>query len=864
MTPEQYDRIRAVYLEALSKPSGEREAFVHAACGEDNDLHREVESLLASSREADSFLQVPALGRGFDLQLPAATHPTGSSSAPRTVRQDEAMDLRQSGTCTSGVDGATGHVPSATVSHPARIGQYRILGVLGQGGMGIVYRAEQERPRRIVALKVIRPGIESSETLRRFEHESQVLACLQHPGIAQIYEAGTADTGAGPQPFFAMELVEGETLTQYAERHKLAVRQRLELICRICDAVHHAHQKGVVHRDLKPANILIDAAGQPKVLDFGVARATDGDLLVTTLQTTMGRLVGTVAYMSPEQVSGDPRQLDTRSDVYGLGVICYELLTGRTPIEIRQRTLPDAVRAVVEDEPTALGSINRLYRGDVETIIAKALEKDKERRYQSASELAQDIRRYLADQPITARPPTTLYQFRKFARRNRPLVAGILIAFVALLGGIVGTTSQALRAISQRDRALEAENVADQRRAEAEAQRQEALRQTAVARAINEFLNEDLLAAAKPEKQGRDVTVREVLDKASATVKDRFRDEPVVEAAVRQTLGHTYLSMGQYKSAEPHLQAAMALFLRELGEGDIETLKCMNDLAMLYQRENRLKEAEALCLRTIDIKQRVLGEDDQRTWNSLNTLANLYAKQRRHDEAEALYRHVLELRKRTLSEDHTLVLTSLNNLAALCCIQGRFEEAEPILKEALDLEVQSLGSEHPKTLLTMNNLASLYQDLKRYAESERLHVKTLEARRRVLGDAHPDTLVSVHNLARAYQQQDRLTEAEPLYREAMAGRRRVLSDNHPNTLASMAYLSQTLLSLGRFDEAESLALECHERLRNSFGPKSRYVRDAVELLVNLYEQAGRPEELTVWRARMSELDASTSRPTSQP
>lgn len=864
MTPEQYERIRAVYLEALSKPSEEREAFVRAACGEDDDLRREVESLLASSQEADSFLQVPALGRGFDLQPPAARHPTESSIVSRTGKQDEAMDWRQSGTCTSGVDGAARHVPNAAVSHPARIGQYRILGVLGQGGMGIVYRAEQERPRRIVALKVIRPGIESSETLRRFEHESQVLACLQHPGIAQIYEAGTADTGAGPQPFFAMELVEGETLTQYAERHKLAIRQRLELICRICDAVHHAHQKGVVHRDLKPANILIDAAGQPKVLDFGVARATDGDLLVTTLQTTMGRLVGTVAYMSPEQVSGDPRQLDTRSDVYGLGVICYELLTGRTPIEIRQRTLPDAVRAVVEDEPTALGSINRLYRGDVETIIAKALEKDKERRYQSASELAQDIRRYLADQPITARPPTTLYQFRKFARRNRPLVAGILIAFVALLGGIVGTTSQALRAISQRDRAREAEHVADQRRLEAEAQRQEAQRQTAVARAINEFLNEDLLAAAKPEEQGRDVTVREVLDKASAAVKDRFRDEPIIEAAVRQTLGSTYVAMGQYKLAEPHVQTAMAIYLRELGEGDIETLESMNSLAMLYQRENRIPEAEQLCLRALDIKKRVLGEDDQRTWNSMNTLANLYAKQRRYDEAEALFRHVLESRKRTLREDHTLTLTSYNNLATIYCIQGRFEEAEPILKEALDAEARSLGAEHPKTLLTMNNLATLYQDMKRRPESERLHVRTLQARRRVLGDDHPDTLISMQNLAYVYLLEDRLTEAEPLYREALAGRRRVLGDNHPNTLASMAYLSQTLISLGRFDEAGPLALECYERLRKTLGPNNRFTRNAVELLVNFYEQAGRPEELTVWRARLAELDASTSRPTSRP
>ncbi len=335
-------------------------------------------------------------------------------------------------------------VTPATSAFPARVGRYEILGVLGEGGMGTVYKAQQDQPRRTVALKVVRVGYMSPQMLRRFEHESQVLGRLQHSGIAQVYEAVTvADERGNPVPFFAMEFIRGDPLTAYANRKQLGTRERLDLIARICDAVYHAHQKGVIHRDLKPGNILVDESGQPKVLDFGVARATDSDIQQTTLQTDIGQLIGTPQYMSPEQASGDPDALDTRSDVYALGVISYELLTGRRPYDLSGKMIHETSRILSEEEPTRLSSLDPTLRGDVETIVAKALEKDKARRYQSAEALAGDIRRYLKDEPIAARPASTWYQLAKFSKRNRALVGGVVVSFFILVSGIVGTAWQA-------------------------------------------------------------------------------------------------------------------------------------------------------------------------------------------------------------------------------------------------------------------------------------------------------------------------------------------------------------------------------------------------------------------------------------
>src|SRR4051812_34460558 len=357
-----------------------------------------------------------------------------------------AAAVELAGTAGAGVEAAP--ASSGAVAPPPEIPRYRILRLLGAGGMGAVYQAEQQQPQRTVALKVIKPGIVTAELLRRFGHETEVLGRLQHPGIAQIYEAGTVQTPEGAQAYFAMELVRGPagaraaSLVEFAQQNKLSARQRLELLAKVADAVHYAHQKAIIHRDLKPANILVDDTGQPKILDFGVARATDGDVKSVTVQTDVGQIIGTLPYMSPEQAGGDPAQLDTRSDVYSLGVIGYELLAGRLPHELKTLMIHEAVRVIREDQPSRLSAINKTFRGDIETIIAKALAKEKERRYQSAGELAADARRFLADEPINARPASARYQMTKFARRNKALAIAVAAMLLVLIAGILTSSWQ--------------------------------------------------------------------------------------------------------------------------------------------------------------------------------------------------------------------------------------------------------------------------------------------------------------------------------------------------------------------------------------------------------------------------------------
>jgi len=416
---ERWQKVERLYHSALELEEIQRVAFLQQACAGDEWIELEVRSLLAESEGTGDFLEAPAL-------------------------EVAARDLAR-----SAVPG--GH------SHPPAIGRYRIVRLLGEGGMGTVYEAEQEEPRRVVALKVIKSGFANSDRLRRFRQESQALARLQHPGIAQIYEFNTADTGFGPQPYFAMEFIRGLPLQQYADAHQLDTRQKLALMVKVCEAVHHAHQRGLIHRDLKPGNILVDDTGQPKVLDFGVARVIEADSQEgdarLTMQTGLGQIVGTLAYMSPEQVLGDPLEVDTRSDVYSLGVILYELLCGQLPYEVSHRQLPEAARVICEHEPASLSSMSHNCRGDIETLVRKALEKDKTRRYASAAELASDIQHFLNHEPIMARPPSASYQLQRFTRRHR---AGVLVgalALVALCGATVSVAWEARIARQERDRA---------------------------------------------------------------------------------------------------------------------------------------------------------------------------------------------------------------------------------------------------------------------------------------------------------------------------------------------------------------------------------------------------------------------------
>ena len=818
MTPEQYERVREVFLAARAKDPRQRAQFLDRACAGDDRLRAEVEHLLASDDEADTFLQTPALGEDFGRAHPESLLPKAASTS------------KDGSSAGIGTDRAR---PSVLPDH---IGQYRIIDVLGEGGMGVVYRAEQESPRRPVALKVIKAGAESPGLLKRFEHEEQVLGWLQHPGIAQIFEAGTADAGQGLQPFFAMEFVRGQSLTSYAAALDLTLAQRLELAAKVCDAVHHAHQKGVIHRDLKPGNILVDDSGQPKVLDFGVARVTDADIRTTTLQTDVGQLVGTLAYMSPEQVAGDSRQLDTRSDVYALGVILYELLAGRVPFDVSQQTIPQAARMITEEEPTSLSSINRVFRGDIQTIVAKALEKDKNRRYQSAAGLAADIRRCLSDEPISARPASAVYQLRKFARRNKSLVAAVVTACALLSAALVYVTAE-------RNRALRAERVAEQRQADAE-------QQTAIAQAANNFLHEVLSLASPAKAMGRQVTVREAVDIAAADVSAFTAGQPETEAAVRAAVGRTYHSLGHFDLAAEQLKLAVEIRRRELGPEHPDTLSSMRKLAGALNDLGRAEEAISLLRKAIETQRRILGEAHPDTIDSCSALAWFLFGDGRAAEAEPLFRQVLEGFGMIDGPEAPPTLKAMANLAAVLIKQGRVAEAEPLITEAAAALPRVLDPRHPDTLYILGIHAWYLYAADRCHEAEVLYRGIVRDATEVLGVDHPYRLYWLGKLGWCLLKLGRLDEAERLFIEALTAQRRVLADGHGYIVESTEGLARTLIAQRRFDQAEPLAAELYNVASARYAADHPLTADAVAVLIDLYDAWGKPEQAAEWRTKL--------------
>jgi len=766
VTPERWRKIEEAYHAALAVPESERVIFLKSACADDESLISEVQALLAQPTGGASFLEAPAVEVAAQSLAMSAGAGAGaeSSSSPGATRLPER-------------------------ARPETIGRYRVIRLLGEGGMGTVYEAEQEQPRRVVALKIIKPGYATAETLRRFQHESQALGRLQHPGIAQIYEASTADTGFGPQPYFAMEMIRGQALREFAETRHLDVRERLRLMAKVCDAVDHAHHRGVIHRDLKPGNILVDETGQPKILDFGVAHVTESDVQLTRT-TDVGQLVGTLAYMSPEQVSGDPQVLDTRSDVYSLGVILYELLAGRPPYHIGKKPVHEAIQTIREEEPEHLSSIQRSYRGDVETIVAKALEKDKARRYASAAELAADTRRYLADEPILARPASASYQLQKFARRHKALVIGAMAVVLALAAGAIASTVELVRAR------------AEKRRADAEA---------ATAQAVNDFLRDDLLAQASSERQGGpgtkldpDLKVRTALDRAAARIPGKFAHQPEVEAAIRDTIGQTYSELGLYPEASRHLELALELERRVLGTENPKTLRTMSQLGMALFFQGKYPQAEALFSRTVSSQRRVLGLEHPDTLRSVYALAADYEKEGKIEQAAALFSRNLEIERRVLGPEHLETLRSMNGLAVTFNDQGKYAQSEVLYNQLLQSQRRVLGAEHPDTLMTMNNLSTDYDSEGKYTLAAALQSQALEIQRRVLGATHPDTLISMNNLADDYREGGKYVQAEALFSQTIEIQRRILGPEHPYTLIARGGLAQVYSAQGRYARAEEL------------------------------------------------------------
>lgn len=829
MDKDRFATIKRILAGAIGREPDERARYLDEACRGDADLRAEVEAKLR--------------------------------------HEDRGLPVLETGGLTDLITGAD----------PESIGGYRILGRIGVGGMGTVYAAEQQSPRRTVALKVVRPGLFSPKLLRRFQHEAQLLGRLQHPGIAQILEAGTFDSGAGPQPFFVMERIVGEPLGAYCDGRGLDHRARLGVVARVCDAVHHAHERGVIHRDLKPGNILVVPgetveSAQPKVLDFGIARATDADIAQTTWHTETGQLIGTLPYMSPEQAAGDLGSLDPRSDVYALGVIAFELLAGKLPYEI-PGTMLEAVRTIREQEPSSLRTVDRSLRGDVETIVGKALAKEREQRYASAAEMAADIRRYLRDEPIAARPPSTAYRIGKFARRNRGLVAGVVSVFVVLLAGVVTSITFALRA---RERASEAS-------------------------AISEFLRDDLLSAVAPSAaagRGRDVAMKEVLDVAAARIEKattpggRFAERPLVEAAIRRTLGDTYRQLGELEAAAPHLEGAYAIRQRKLGADDPLTTESQNDLAILRYRQGRFDEAEALYRDALARRVRTLGPDHKGTLGTLGNLGLLLEKRGRYEEAETILHDLQERATRVLGRDDPTTLLALNNLAVVYDQQGRLDEAGPLYLESLERHERALGEEAPETLMCRTNLAILRIKQGRRAEADTLLSETLTLQERIVGRAHawtidtminlailrkedgqvesalpleldalercrvamgeehPLTLRVLNNLGSTYTNLDRLDDAEPVIVGTLQARRRVLGENHPETFITLSNYCELLILRRRFDEAEAETRAYYERAVEVFGEEHSEPEYAIELLARLYDESGRPALADSWRKKL--------------
>jgi tetratricopeptide (TPR) repeat protein/predicted Ser/Thr protein kinase len=715
------------------------------------------------------------------------------------------------------------HLASASTRYfPERIGSYRILGIIGEGAMGVVYEAEQERPHRRVALKVIRPGFAAPARLRRFEHEAEVLGRLQHPGIAQIYHAGVAETGSGIQPFFAMELVRGRPLNEYIAQRQLQIKDRLTLFAQICDAVDHAHQKGVIHRDLKPANIIVDASGQPKVLDFGLARAIDADVR-STMHTGAGEMVGTIAYMSPEQVSGATDELDTRSDVYALGVIAYELLSDRSPYDLHRKPLAEMARIIREEEPARLSSVTRRLPADVETIVAKALEKDRTRRYASAAAMAGDVRRFLRDEPIVARPPSAIYQIRKFAQRHKAVVVGIAAVFAVLVAGVIVSSLLAYRA----------------RRAEAtaDARATEARREAAKSQAVTKFM-QDMLAAANPENaQGREVTVRAALDEAAKKVDaGSLAKEPDVEAAVRAVIGTTYRDLGLFAPAARQLQLALEM-QRKTGDALVMS-QTLADLARTEYLRFNMKEAEPLLRESLAIRRQLLGDRHRDVAWVLNALGSLLQRAGQLDEGERVMREALAIRREVLGADDPDTHSTMNNLGMILRGKGDVAGAAPMLQEALELRRKTLGNDHPDVVIQMVNVALALADLGDYAGSEKVGREALAARRRILGPEHPAVANTLRVVGDALAGAGDYAGAEPLYREAIAIARKGYGEQHAETARHQTGLGWVYVRAGEHAKAEPPLREALAFQRQTLGVDNEATRTTLSYLARALNGLG--------------------------
>jgi eukaryotic-like serine/threonine-protein kinase len=894
---------RDMFITALREDPAKRAAFLDEACRGDLAARRRVEALLDAHETARGRLDTEARSASFAMNTdPAVIAAPGAELAATAEHSPTAL-----ATSAGSADTTLAPEPAESISADRKgprpitegpgtsIGPYKLVQKIGEGGMGSVYIAEQERPvRRRVALKIIKAGMDTDQFVARFEAERQALALMDHPSIARVFDAGTTDTG---RPFFVMELVDGVPITDYCDKSTLSTERRLELFMPVCQAIQHAHQKGIIHRDIKPSNVmvtLVDGKPVPKVIDFGVAKAINQRLTEKTMFTQFGSVVGTLEYMSPEQADVSGLDVDTRSDIYALGVMLYELLTGSTPLErnrLRQAAYLEILKRIKDEEPpkpstrlngsgerlasiaaqraTEPRRLTRSVRGDLDWIVMKALEKDRSRRYETANGFARDIQRFLDGDPVEACPPSTAYRVRKFVRKHRAALVTVATFAAMLVAMSMVSTWQAIRATSAERRANEAalraiaaekETGSERdraRRAEAEArtEAESARRSAAESEAVRKFLEDDLLAAARPAGQGgglgKDATIRQAVDRVRPHIAAAFKNQPTIEAAVRSTLGTTELYLSNYTAAIRELERAVELRKAQLGADHPSTLGSRSDLAVAYLDAGQTAKATPELEEVLKLQSAKLGADHPDALHTRNDLALAYKIAGRTADSLALSEETLRLKTKRLGPDDPDTLLTRNNLAEVYLALGRTDDAIAMHEETLRLETSKLGPDHPETLVTRNNLAGAYGIAGRTAEAIAMHEETLKLRILKLGSEHVNTLHSRNNLALAYLKAGRTADAIAMHEETLRLKSAQLGADHPDTLTTRNNLAQAYVAGGRTAQAIAMHEDTLKQRISKLGPDHPRTLASRHSLAAAYRAADRPSDaIAVWEAML--------------